>query len=119
MYPRKKVDADPNWKYEELPPAALIKSQLLESVTIDQNEFSRAEWFWSRRPKVLSLSLTFFFLYLTVVVCLFYYLPETIFLLLFWIVAGASCAFVDSIRLNRWRKEYESTIRRVIIHLSG
>jgi hypothetical protein len=118
MYPRKEVDADPVWKYEELPPAALIKSLHLESAAIDQNEFRRAEWFWSRRPKVLSESLSFFFFYLTVAVCLFYLVPDTIPFLLLWMVAGASCAFVDGIRLNRWRKEYESSITRVVIHLS-
>jgi hypothetical protein len=118
MYPRKKFDGDPVWKYEELPPADLIKSLHLEAATIDQDEFGRAEWFWSRRPKVLSESVSFFFFYLTVAVCLFYLLPNTIPLLLLWIVAGASCTFVDGIHLNRWRKEYEASIKRVVIHLS-
>jgi hypothetical protein len=70
MYPRKKFDGDPVWKYEELPPAALIKSLHLEPATIDQDEFWRAEWFWSRRPKVLSESVSLFFFYLIVAVCL-------------------------------------------------
>lgn len=118
MYPQKKFDGDPVWKYEELPPADLIKSLHVEAATIDQDEFWRAEWFWSRRPKVLSESVSFFFFYLTVAVCLFYLLPNTIPLLLLWIVAGASCAFVDGIHLNRWRKEYEASIKRVVIHLS-
>jgi hypothetical protein len=30
MYPRKDVDGNPAWKYEELPPAALIESLHLE-----------------------------------------------------------------------------------------
>jgi|ERR1700730_8429969 len=118
MYPRKDVDDNPFWKYEELPPAALIESLHLEPAAIDQDEFGRAEWFWSRRPKVLSESMSFFFFYLTVAVCLFYLLPGTIPFLLLWIVAGASCAFIDGIFLNRWRKEYESSITRVVIHLS-
>jgi hypothetical protein len=75
MYSRKKVEADPIWKYEELPPAALIKSLHLEPSAIDQDEFSRAEWFWSRRPEVLSESLSFFFFYLTVVVRLSIWFP--------------------------------------------
>ncbi len=36
-----------------------------------------------------------FFGYLTVAVCLFYYLPQTVLLLVAWIGAGASCVFVD------------------------
>jgi steroid 5-alpha reductase family enzyme len=118
MYPRKKFDSDPVWKYEELPPADLIKSLRLEAAAIDQDEFWRAEWFWSRRPKVLSESVSFFFFYLTVAVCLFYLLPGTIPFLLLWIVAGVSGAFVDGIHLKRWRNEYESSIKRVVIHLS-
>jgi hypothetical protein len=107
MYSRKKVGSDPIWKYEELPPAALIKSLHLERAAINQDEFSRAEWFWDRRPKVLSESLSFFFFYLTVLVCLFYLVPDTISSLLLWIVAWASCAYVDRLHLDRWRNEYE------------
>jgi hypothetical protein len=118
MYPRKEAGGDPVWKYEELPPAALIESLNLEPAAIDQDEFGRAEWFWSRRPKVLSESVSFFFFYLTVAVCLFYLVPDTIPFLLVWLAAGASCAFVDHIRLDRWRNEYESTIKRVVIHPS-
>jgi hypothetical protein len=118
MYSQKRVEADLNWKYEELPPGALIKSLHLDPATVDHNEFSPAEWFWSKRPKVLSESLSFFFFYLTVVVCLFYLVPDTIWFLLLWILAGASCASIDRIRLNRWRNEYESSIKRIIVHLS-
>ena len=46
MHPRKKIGADTIWNCDEMPPAELIKSLHLESATIDQHEFSRAEWFW-------------------------------------------------------------------------
>jgi hypothetical protein len=118
MYPQKKVDVDLAWKYEELPPADLVKSLHLEPAAINHDELSRADWFWSRRPKVLSESVSFFFFYLTVTVCLVYLLPNSIPFLLLWVVAGASCAFVDGIRLNRWREEYESSITSIVIHLS-
>jgi hypothetical protein len=117
MNPRKKTGADPSWKYDALSPAELLKLLHLSGAAINHGEFVRAAWFWNRRPKVLSESLVVFFCYLTVFVCLVYYVPETIPLLLAWIIAGASCAFVDRIRLNRWRNEYESSITRVIIHL--
>jgi hypothetical protein len=118
MYSRKKAEVDPIWKYEELPPGALIESLHLEPGTVNPDEFSRAEWFWSRRPKVLSESVSFFFFYLTVAVCLFYMVPDTLVFLLLWIVAGVSCASIDHIRLNRWRSEYESSIKGIVIHLS-
>ena len=53
MQPRKKVGADPIRNYDELSPADLIQSLNFERTVINQDEFSRAEWFWNRRPKVL------------------------------------------------------------------
>ena len=114
MHSRKKVGAASIWKYDELPPADLLRSLHAGQAPISHSEFFRAEWFWNRRPKVLSESLLFFFCYLTVFVCLLYYIPETIPLLVIWIVAGVSCLFVDRIRLNRWRNEYESLEKCII-----
>lgn len=80
---------------------ALIKFLHLEPAAIDQDEFSQAEWFWSTPPKVLSRSLSFLFFYLTVLVCLLYLVPDTIWFFILWILAGATCASIDHIRLNR------------------
>jgi len=85
---------------------------------MNQDEFSRAEWFWSRRPMVLSESLGFFFFYLTVIVCLLYFVPDTIWFLLLWIVVGVSCAAVDRARLDQWRNQYASSIKRVVTQVS-
>jgi hypothetical protein len=115
---RKEVAAVPIWKYEELPPAALIASLHLATAAIDENEFARAEWFWSKRPKVLSESLSIIFFYLLVFGSLSYFVPGTISFLLLWMVAGASCASVDRMRLDRWREEYESSIERIVSHLA-
>jgi hypothetical protein len=118
MYSQKKVCSGFSWKYEELPPIALMRSLQLGPAAIDQDQFTRAEWFWSRRPKVLSESVSFLFFYLTVLVCLFYLVPETIWLLLLWTLAGVSCVSIDHIRLNRWRNEYELSIKAIVVHLS-
>ena len=117
MHLRKNIGANTVWNWDETPPAELIESLHLESATIDQHEFSRAEWFWHRRPGILFTNLVVIFSYLTVAVCLFYYLPQTVLLLVAWIGAGVSCVFVDYIRLSRWRNEYASSIKRAI-HLS-
>jgi len=118
MHSGNQSDADSSWKYEKLPPAALLESLHLEPTVVNQDEFSRAEWFWSRRPMVLSESLSFFFFYLTVIVCLLYFAPDTISFLLLWIVAGVTCAAVDRVRLDRWRNQYESSIKRVVTQVS-
>ena len=117
MHARKKIGADPVWNCDEMPPAELIEALHLESVTIDQHELARAEWFWRRRPEILFTNFTVLLSYLIVAVCLFYYLPQTVFSLVTLIGAGASCIFVDNVRLTRWRNEYESSIKRAI-HLS-
>jgi hypothetical protein len=118
MYSPKKIGVDRVWKYEELPPGALIKSLRLEPAAVDHDELSRAEWFWSRRPKGLSESVSCFFCYVIALVCLLYFAPETLWLLIVWILAGVSCASIEHIRLNRWRNEYESSIKAIVVHLS-
>src|SRR6476659_619727 len=112
MSPRKKVYADSIWKYEELPPARLVKSLHLEEAKTDSEEFSRAEWFWERRPKVLCENLLFLFCYIIVLVCLLYLAPGSFISLLVWMAAAAGCVLIDGHRLHRWRSEYESSIKR-------
>jgi hypothetical protein len=109
MHPRTKTGADIASNCDELPPAELIESLHLEGGIIDQHEFSRAEWFWRRRPGIFSTNVTIIFGYIIVAVCLFYYLPQTVLLLVTWIGAGASCVFADYIRLTRWRNEYQTS----------
>jgi hypothetical protein len=116
MKPRKKIGADNICNCDAMPPGELIESLHLDSAIIDRHEFSRAEWFWRRRPGILFANLSVIFSFLTIAVCLFYYLPQTAFFFLTWIGAGVSCVFVDYLRLTRWRNEYESSIRRAIHH---
>ena len=116
MYPRKIVGADSPCNYD-VPPSALIKSFHLERSSIRPDELTRAEWFWNRRPKILCENLACVFCYIIVSLCLLYRVPESVPLLLVWMVAGVSCAVVDSVRLYRWRNEYRSSIKRAIAHL--
>jgi hypothetical protein len=119
MYPRKKVGTYFTWNYA-VPPRALMNSFHFERAQINQDEFSRAEWFWNRRPKILCDNLTCVFCYIIVFLCLICLLcryPESVPLLLVWMVAGVSCAFVDCVRLDRWTNEYKSSIKRAIVHL--
>jgi hypothetical protein len=114
MQPQKKIGVGPSRNYEELSPADLMESLHLERAVINQEEFSRAEWFWNRRPKVLFEKLILLFCYTIIFVCLLYGVPESCPLLFFWTVAGASCALAGWFRLDRWRNEYQSSIRRAL-----
>jgi hypothetical protein len=118
MDSRKNVYAELIRQCGNLPPAALIKSLHLDPAEIDEQEFSRAEWFWWRRPNLLFGSVWFIAFYFMVLGPLFYMVPGTICLVLLWILAGASCASIDCMRLGQWRDEYASSIKRIIIRLS-
>jgi hypothetical protein len=111
MSPRKTVSAVSI--YGERPPGEVIKSLHLERAAINQDEFSRAEWFWNRRPKVICETLTFYFRYIVVFFFLLYLVPKNVPSFPLWFVAGVSCAFVDCVRIDRWRNEYKSSIKRV------
>jgi hypothetical protein len=115
---RNNVGDDTIWQHGELPPAAVIDSLGLEVASVDEEEFLRAEWFWRRRPKVLLGKASFVLCYLIVLACLFYFFPGTFWLVLFWILAGAGCAYIDWIRLDEWKLEYASSIKRLLSHLS-
>ena len=64
---------------------------------------SAAEWFGNRRPKVLCETVTFYCCYIVVFFVLLYLVPTNVPSFLFWFVAGVSCAFVDCVRIDRWR----------------
>ena len=114
MYPQKKVGADSFWNCDELSPADLIKSLPVERAVVNQDEFSRAEWFGNRRPKVLFKNLICLFCYVIVLVCLFYSVPESWLSLVVWVIAGASCSFVEWLRFDHWRNEYASSLKRIL-----
>jgi hypothetical protein len=116
MSPRKTVSAVSF--YAEGPPGEVIKSLHLERAAINQDEFARAEWFWNRRPKALCETVTFYFCYIVVFFSLLYLVPKSVPSFLLWFVAGVSCAFVDCIRIDWWRNDYKSSIKRVIVHRS-
>ena len=103
--------------YDERPPGEVIKSLHLERTAINQDEFSRAEWLRNRRPKVLCETLTFYFCYMVVFVCLLCFVPQNVLLFILWFVAAVIFGIVDCIRVDRWRKEYKSSIKRAIVHL--
>jgi hypothetical protein len=115
MHPLNKIGAESFWNCQELSPADLLKSLEPQRSAVNQDEYSRAEWFWQRRPKVLFQNITCLFCYVVVLVCLIYSVPDSWLSLLVWLVAGASCSFVEWLRLDRWRSEYGSSLNRVLL----
>jgi hypothetical protein len=116
MYPGKKRSADPIWSCPELCPSEVIASLDVKPAFMNQDELLRAEWFWNRRPRVLCANAFLLFSYILVFVCVLYVAPECVAPLLAWIVVGASGVAVDCVRLERWRREYALSIKRLILH---
>lgn len=42
-----------HWKYEQLSPVQLLEQSKLHRNSTDIDELARADWFWSRRPRLL------------------------------------------------------------------
>jgi len=116
MYPGSKIGADHIWNCPELCPEDLIESLDLKRALINKEELVRAEWFWNRRPTVLCANVILLLSYIVVLVCLLYFLPERAAPVVAWMVVGASGVVVDCVRLDRWGREYELSIKRLILH---
>jgi hypothetical protein len=103
------------WKFPELSPSSLQKWLDFELACVNYAEFARAEWMWSRKPRLLlgkgmsgySL-LVFLGLLLFLFPCFGILLAAVWFLAMFVVIAH------DAVRVTRWRREYEVSIVRVI-----
>src|SRR5258708_8966531 len=48
------LEDNQRWKYDELSPVQLLEKLKLDEYPTDKGEFARAEFFWSRRPRLLT-----------------------------------------------------------------
>jgi hypothetical protein len=103
--------ADPKWKYEQLTPIQLLEKSELRIRLPDSGELVRATWFWSRRPRLLSVASSI--LWITVALGLPFWLRiPSIGVPL--IILAAVVINTDLVRSLRWRHQYESSIDRLI-----
>jgi hypothetical protein len=103
--------ADPKWKYEQLTPIQLLERSELRIRLPDSGELVRATWFWSRRPRLLSVASSI--LWITVALGLPFWLRiPSIGVPL--IILAAAVINTDLVRSLRWRHQYESSIDRLI-----
>ena len=111
------LQADPKWKFEQLAPVQLLeKSELCVHLT-DSSELVRATWFWSRRPRLLSVASTT--LWITVALGLPFWLFRVPSIGVPLIIVAAVVVTTDIVRSLRWRREYESSIDRLIRAIAG
>ena len=103
------------WRFRELPPCHLLQSLNLESSSVDRAEFVRAQWMWTRKPKsLLGDGMSGYLLLVFIGLALLLVPYAGIMLAPVWCLAMLFTVAKDAVRLARWRREYESSIGRVI-----
>jgi hypothetical protein len=105
------------WKYQELPPIEILEAFAFNCRPSDDDELNRANWFWNRRPFLLSA-----------VSCMLLFavafgLPFWIFVLP-WLGLPLLATTILTICANvaqsvNWRRQYESSIDRLIRTLTN
>lgn len=106
------LQADPEWKYEQLSPVRLLEKSGLHCCSQDNHELVRTTWFWSRRPRVLAAASSI--LWLTVALGLPFWLFVVPLIGVPLIIVTALTINTEIVRSTRWRRQYELSIDRLI-----
>jgi hypothetical protein len=103
------------WRFPELSPYSLQKWLELDLRRVDCAEFKRVEWMWNRKPKPFLGEGVSGYILLIFVALLLLLIPHLgILLAAAWSLAMVVAIANDTVRLARWRREYESGMVRVI-----
>jgi len=100
------------WKYEELSPARLLERLNLLEYSREHDEFARANWFWDRRPRALTIAS--YLVWFIVIVGLSFWLIIVPVIGLPLIVISLMMVNIDIVQSLRWRRPYELSIDRLI-----
>jgi hypothetical protein len=116
----KDFHADQKWKFPELPPSQFKKRLELNCPGFDLSELERANWFWRRRPSLILGEGRPGYLLVVFIGVLLLFIPNI------GIPLDFGCLFVfyvaialDTVRLVRWRRQYETSISRLLQSTSG
>jgi hypothetical protein len=100
-------------RFPAIAPARL--QELLGSPAIDTTERIRAEWMWRRRPKLLLGEGALGYCFVVGVGVALLLVPTTGILLdLVWLIISSLLVASDTVRANRWRRDYEVALDRLI-----
>jgi hypothetical protein len=102
-----------DWRFPEIAPAQL--QELLGCPIVDSAERVRAEWMWRRKPKlILGEGFIGYSVVVGTAVALLLVPRSGILLDLIWLVINSVLVASDTVRLNRWRRDYEAALERLI-----
>jgi len=103
---------DPHWKYEQLSPVQLLAELGINKYSTDDSELSRANWFWSRRPRLLPA--VSWISWLIVALGLPFWLVIVPLIGVPILIIATMIVDIGIVRSVRWRRQYESSIDRLI-----
>lgn len=104
-----------DWKFPELPPGQLQNSFGASWSFVDRGECIRAEWMWSRKPKLILGDGGLGYALLVFVALLLMLIPHFgILLTIAWCFTMLGAIARDIGRSIRWRREYEVSITRIM-----
>jgi hypothetical protein len=108
-------NSDEHWKFPELSPVQLQKSLDVPWSFIDRGEYVRAEWMWSRKPKLVLGEGGLGYAILIFVALVLLLIPKVgVFLTVAWCVTMLGAISRDVVRSIRWRRAYEVSITRIM-----
>jgi hypothetical protein len=111
------LQAEHCWKYQELPPIEILEAFALNCRPADDDELDRANWFWKRRPFLLSAASCMLLFAVAFGLPFWIFMLPLVGLPLLAVTILIVCANVA--QSVRWRRQYESSIDRLIRTLTN
>ena len=108
------LEDNQHWKYDELSPAQLLAKLKLDERPVDKDELARAEFFWSRRPRLLPAA--GYIVWLIVALGLPFWLFTVPAIGLPLLIISTMVVNTGIVQSVRWRRQYELSIDRLIRH---
>jgi hypothetical protein len=111
----KDFNSEEDWKFQKLPPVQLQKSLDVLWSHVDRGEYIRAEWMWSRKPRLILGEGGLGYVLLVLLALLFLLIPHTgVLITIAWCFTMAGAIARDVVHSIRWRREYEVSITRIV-----
>jgi hypothetical protein len=101
-----------HWKYEQLSPVRLLEKSKPHRSSADVDELARANWFWSRKPRLLQAASRI--AWLLSALGLPFWLFSIPLIGVPFLITAAVIVNAEIVRSVRWRRQYELSIARLI-----
>ena len=101
------------WRFPEVAPSQIQRA--LGNPVVDPWERVRADWMWKRRPDPIMGDGAFGYVLIIIISVLLLLVPHIgIFLDAIWLLSCLLLIAFDVVRNVRWRRDYESSLSRMI-----